>query len=159
MSDVISVKPSQDWPYLEGLIRMLWDQVADDNCGTVDTFKLKGFAMVQQAAMIKVLRNNASCGAFLFVAQEDGVAEIHTLLTPRCRGRLAIEAGKAVVKFAFENMNINKITSRCPNNNRASLYFAMRCGFSITGKQQDWVKNGQNLGSTHVELNRQNWKG
>ena len=69
--------------------------------------------------------------------------EVHTCLLPKYRGRIGLQAGRALIDCAFGRLNQQAITTKVPVFNRAALFFAMKCGFIIVGVDtQSFMRDG-----------------
>lgn len=75
---------------------------------------------------------------FTKIDEENRVAEIGYVLNPDYWGMgLATEAASAVVKFAFETMNMHRVEARFMFGNDASLAVMRKLGMKFEGYQRD----------------------
>jgi len=82
-------------------------------------------------------------GCFICYAQPAGVFEVHTFMLPSCRGASAVVAGRAAMKFVFQNPDVKKLVSMCPVCLPESHWFARRCGWRTIGvASKNWLKDG-----------------
>ena len=155
---LVAVEPSRNFIWLKRLVTTteLYPFIGDDASPPADGFETRGFEA--DALLLRVTLDGAPVGAFVFIPIAFGW-EVHTALTRHCRGARALEAGRQGIAFIFQHTEARRITSRCPEDNPASLWYALRCGFEITSRQADWVKAGRRYNSVYVELNRSKWKG
>ncbi len=154
----IAVGPSTDFLWLQRMIRASesYELTADDSCPPAAQLDTRGFEWAR-ALLLKVRRRGVAVGAFLLMPIPYGY-EVHTLLTRQCRGARALEAGRQGIAFTFQHTSAQRITSRCPETNPASLWFALRNGFEIVDRRADWVKHGRAYNSVYVELTRNKWR-
>lgn len=75
---------------------------------------------------------------FTKVDEENRVAEIGYVLNPTYWGRgIATEAAAAVIKFAFETLNMHRVEAKFMFGNDASLAVMKKLGMKFEGYQRD----------------------
>ena len=153
------VTPELDVPYLETLCRdpEIYARTADDQSPASERLDLSNLLRMPGVLCLKVWRTSRAVGAFLFLPAGPEVLEVHTVMTRDCRGRRAVEAGLAGLEYVFTRTGCWKITSRCPEDNPASLWYALRLGFNIEFHRADWPRAGKLLSSAHVALTKADW--
>lgn len=67
-------------------------------------------------------------GVFVLRPESDDVYEVHTILSPACRGKLAIEAARKMLADVFAS-GVRGISSQVFNDAPATRWFAHRLGF------------------------------
>lgn len=67
-------------------------------------------------------------GMFVLRPEPEGVYEVHTILSPACRGRLAIEAARKMLDDVFLS-GASGISSQVFNDAPAARWFAHKLGF------------------------------
>ena len=98
-------------------------------------------------------------GCFLCYAQGKGLFEVHTMLTDRCRGADAIQAGKMGTRFMLAMPDVEKLVSFCPANMPEAYLFARYCGWHKAGiAAKKWIKEGVEYAMRIVEANKQDLK-
>ncbi len=73
----------------------------------------------------------------------------------------AIEAARAVIGYAFENLRVERIDLQCRADNPASMRVAERCGFQLEGRQRrrHRKKDGSLVDRLWYGLLRAEWPG
>ena len=78
-----------------------------------------------------------TCG-FTRIDAENSVAEIGYVLNPTYWGEgLATEAAKRVIKFAFEELGVNRVEAKFMFGNEASLKVMFKAGMKFEGYQRE----------------------
>ncbi len=83
-----------------------------------------------------------TCG-FASLEPEHARAEIGYVISREYRGRgLASEAVRAMIRFGYERMNLNRIEARCIAENAASARVMQKAGMTYEGtlRQREFIK-------------------
>lgn len=82
-----------------------------------------------------------------FWKKEHRKAELGYWLLPRYwRQGIVTEAAACVIKYAFSNMNLHRITAEVEDDNKASIATLKKLGFQYEGTQKECeIKNGRFL--------------
>ena len=78
-----------------------------------------------------------TCG-FTRIDEENSILEIGYVINPRFWGMgIATEAAERIIKFAFEELNINRIEAKFMFGNEASLAVMKNNGMKFEGYQRE----------------------
>lgn len=80
-----------------------------------------------------VIDNDKAVGCWVLKHQDGGVMEVHTLLLPECRGKLALEAGKMAMRFVSKLNDVTGLVSYCPICHPEVYWFARMLGWKKGG--------------------------
>jgi hypothetical protein len=80
-----------------------------------------------------ILSNGVDAVAAFEEGNLKGIYQAHTMFAPSCRGRLAIEAGRAMLKWMFDH-GASGIWGATPMSNRAARWFNRQIGGSVVGQ-------------------------
>lgn len=79
-------------------------------------------------------------GGFLFLKQDDGRYELHTMFRRSGRGRALLDAAAFAARYLFTTTDCTEIVTRCPEPNRAADFMVRRCGFRpLFERQGAWA--------------------
>lgn len=122
---MIALELCDDLALLESIAHdpAIWSSVHDDRAPD-------GLTQVNRLYLL-VKHGDDIAGFFALDCLADDTVEVHTCLLPRYRGRIALDAGKALIDCAFSRLNQRKILTKVPVFNRSALVYAMKCGFII----------------------------
>lgn len=100
----IRIEPTEDLDYAVSVFSnpAILDGMADDSCKEIPIEGYYAAFKTIPGYFLKVVCNGAESGLFWLIRQGKGV-EAHTALMPNCRGRDAMWATKAAIKWVFEN--------------------------------------------------------
>jgi len=96
-------------------------------------------------------------GLFKLTPQFIKSVSIHTCLLPEAYGSKALEAGKGIINWVFDNFNHNHLTTFIPESNRLALRFALKCGMKPCGflnKAWQTYKEGKEEGVYMLQVER-----
>jgi RimJ/RimL family protein N-acetyltransferase len=97
-------------------------------------------------------------GFFMLKMQNGICAEVHTCLHPDAWGKIALQAGRALLRFVFD-CGIMKLVSSVPSNNSKALRFALSLGLKQEGvNRQSFLKDGVLLDQIMVGITREEYK-
>ena len=92
--------------------------------------------------LIPIVDDGGRIGFFYLVPQSNTYWEVHVAILPQYRGKVAIEAGKAVVKWFFENTPAKKLVANVPVDNQKAYALARRVGFNLEGmNRKSFLRN------------------
>lgn len=130
ISDMDLIKETMTKPYI-------WPHIHDDD-STIDTFEpsepVEGW--VQYLGVF----NPDYSGFFILVKKNCITYEIHTVLEKNCRGDLAIDAAKLVIKWIFENTPCTRLVTEIPTGNIPAERLAINAGMHLYGYNEDSFK-------------------
>jgi RimJ/RimL family protein N-acetyltransferase len=111
------------------------------------------------AAYWLMVEDDKPAGVFLLHPHNFATYEIHTCLLPRIWGAGAMEAGRLVLRWMFENTRCLKIITHVPQDNPAALRFARRNGLKDEGvNRASFLKNGVLLDQHMLGITRREWE-
>lgn len=99
---------------------------------------------------LAVLRGTERVGAFWFRLTEPATYEAHTMLLRSCRGRDAVEAGKAAIAWVFAHTDCTRIISHAFSDSPAVSWFCRKVGLT----QYDRTKHSATRGGREVDFIR-----
>ena len=154
----VTVQPTRDWNLVMQLIERFHERVLDDATESLPHPMLN--ELVRQLvtdpanAVLKVSVDSQPAGCFVFKRDKPDTYEIHTLLLPNCRGRLALAAGKKALQAVFGRPEIKWIVGFCPPTLPEVFWFGKRLGFRVAGMfAKPWVRDGQSHQMKLMQLN------
>lgn len=124
---MIALELCDDLALLESIAHdpAIWSSVHDDRAPD-------GLTQVNRLYLL-VKHGDDVAGFFALDCLADNTVEVHTCLLPQYRGRIALDAGKALYDCVFNRLNQRKILTKIPVFNRSALVYAMKFGFIIVG--------------------------
>jgi RimJ/RimL family protein N-acetyltransferase len=144
---------THDVSYLQKLAREYYELTSDDATPAKAFLDLRAIARDKRHWFLRVLVGGKPAGLFAFYLKRPDIYEGHVVLTPQARGLIGLAAGRMALQFMFEIARARQIICQCPETNRASLFYALRCGFKVLYRRHDWRKNGATYFSTWVTCN------
>ncbi len=112
MSPTITIEKTTDEAYIKSVFLnpTIYSEMKDDSCP--DNPEAVGAAFIRTIPgfFLKVIVGGVPAGAFWLIWKGETV-EAHTALLQNCRGRCAINATKAAIRWVFENTGAKAITS------------------------------------------------
>lgn len=137
------------------------DNVTDDNWMKFTPEVLAGyfrcFLADPKNHCLEVKLDGVTAGCWLMDCKSlsQGLFEIHTLLLPECRGRLALKAGRAAMQFTAHMDDVRTLESYCPATLPQTLFYARLCGWRDCGVcDRKWIKDGVEHAMTRVEITK-----
>lgn len=145
----LEITETRDWHLAWNISQepTIFDRITNDSWGLCDIGTRANHVRLtvekERNHTLLVTMREIIMGCFLLDEKEEGIYEVHTMLLPVCRGKLAIEAGKLAMAFAFKLSGVKKLVSYCPMNLPEIYLFARYCGFRKAGVAAiKWIKNG-----------------
>ena len=134
---MIALELCDDLALLESIAHdpAIWSSVHDDRAPN---------ALSQTNRLYLLVKHGSDVAGFFALDCLAGESvEVHTCLLPKYRGRIAFDAGKALIDCVFNRLNQRKILTQVPAFNRAALVYAMKCGFIIVGiNPESFMRDG-----------------
>lgn len=146
---MISVHTTSDFSLLRQLIAddRIRAALGDDDTGK--TPDLNDF-VPPGSKLYQVDDDERPVGVFVFRPRSDGVFEMHTIMSPACRGRKAIIAGQKAIASVKE-AGAKSLVSYAFSDSPASLWFAHQIGFESVGRSQyPHTRNGRSVEIVHL---------
>lgn len=78
-----------------------------------------------------VLLHYGDDAAMVFEWSAAGVYEMHTMFMPTCRGKKALEAGRAMVRYMFEDIDAFMLWGQTPTIYKAAIWFNRQLGGNL----------------------------
>lgn len=156
MKPVITIERTTDEPYIKSVFLdpTIYASMKDDSCpespmilAAVDIKAIPGF-------FLRVLVDSVPCGCFWLIWRGSSL-EGHTALLSRARGRIAVDATLAAIRWVFGNTDADKITSYAWSDSPAVAWFCRAVGMSPT-RTERWpnTRDGKPVGITYFEIGR-----
>lgn len=118
----------------------LYQHLSDDGCPDAEDFTVK---LVDSMYYMAACDGDRYLGLFLLHPHNYVCYEVHTCLLPEAWGGTAIECGKAVVRWVFDNTPCQRLITNVPKCNRLALRLARNAGMSEFGvNEKSFMKNG-----------------
>lgn len=136
MGKEIEVRQTRDAKLIDSLVKDkdVWPGLVDDSCPGPDEIDIA--SVVDKFIFLEVVSDGSASGVIIATKpNEDGVSEVHTILTATCRGRDAINAGKKAINWLFSNAECKRLESYCYSDSPHVYFFAKCCGFSCLRKR------------------------
>ena len=113
------------------------DDIADDSSMGVSISEIPS-----HVRFIGVYDNDMLCGLYMLVPQNCATVEVHTCLLPLLRGKKAIQAGRLIIEYMFDQYK--KIISWIPVDNKKAELYSKLLGFKVEGiSLESYLKNGK----------------
>ena len=113
------------------------DDIADDSSIGVSISEIPS-----HVRFMGVYDNDMLCGLYMLVPQNCVTVEVHTCLLPLLRGKKAIQAGRLIIEYMFDQYK--KIISWIPVDNKKAELYSKLLGFKIEGiSRESYLKNGK----------------
>ena len=113
------------------------DDIADDSSLGVSLAEIPSHVQ-----FMGVYDNDILCGLYMLVPQNCATVEVHTCLLPLLRGKKAIQAGRLIIEYMFDQYK--KIISWIPVDNKKAELYSKLLGFKIEGiSRESYLKNGK----------------
>ena len=138
------------------LIPEIWDELCEDGQESKDFIPY-----TKSDCWLKMCKGNNVVGVFMFEKNNETTLQVHTAILPKYRGKISREAGKAHLKWVYENVpSCNKIVASIPTIRRHVKLYANMLGYKDEGlNRASFMKNGLihdqwMLGITRDEIER-----
>ena len=96
------------------------------------------------------------CGGFLVVGTESGNPQVHTLLQPPARGRLAVALARQALAL-YRHLGGCKLLACCYSDNRAAQLFITACGFRrLQSLDEGETRRGSSVRAIYYESEETN---
>ena len=92
-----------------------------------------------------VLLSNGSDAASIFEWFGPGIYEGHTMFLPSCRGKEALQNGRAMVDFMFEELDAVMLWGQTPTHLPAARWFNRKLGFQLVGEKVHYMMGPSQL--------------
>jgi hypothetical protein len=139
---MIKVVPTFDAHLIDTMIRLpyIWSEITDDSCPK-DPGVLDIPFIVKECVNLAVIHENEhgfdTLGVYILVPKNPSTIEAHTLLTDRCRGAMAVEAGHRAMEWIWENTPYTEITSFTWSDRPHVAWYMNTLGFH-KNSEEDW---------------------
>ena len=110
--------------------KSIYPYISDDYC-PIEPIKDLGLDFLNNE-YIKVLMPNED-SVFVFTPLSMNMYIVHTNVLPKSRGKVAIRAGKEVVRWMFKNTQCTSIISFVPSWNKQTLIYGSLVGLKRIG--------------------------
>lgn len=118
----------------------LYQHLSDDGCPDAQDFTVQ---LADSLFYMVAHDGDKYLGLFLLHPHNFICYEVHTCLLPEAWGEMAIECGKAIVRWMFENTPCQRVITNVPKYNRLALRLARNVGMSEFGvNTKSFLKNG-----------------
>lgn len=165
MKPIITISETRDVETVWKIVHdpSVFDAICDDNWSSKPVGELKdivrGIVENQENHVPIVFKDEEAVGCFICYAMGNGVFEIHTCLSFKCRGAEAIEAGKMATQYVLSLPDVNQLYSFCPANLPESYLFARLVGWKRAGLHTaKWVKHGIGHMQRIVQITKSEWR-
>ncbi len=154
---MITVEQTTDEAYIKSVFLnpSIYAQMKDDSC-PADPVMLAGAKIMDiPGFFIKALVDGAPAGVWWLIWKGDKV-EAHTALLENCRGRTAIDATKAAIRWVFEHTEATAIRSYAWSDSPAVKWFCRAVGMA-TQETAPWpsTREGKAVDITYYEISKE----
>jgi hypothetical protein len=80
-----------------------------------------------------IVLSNGEDAVGVFEETAPGAYQTHTMFAPTCRGARAVETGRAMLRYMFDN-GADTIWGATPINNAKARWFNRKCGARMVGR-------------------------
>lgn len=129
--------------------REVWETIAEDG------FNAEDFAPdVHNECWLRV-----DCGELVGVYNIHGITgitcQIHPMILPQFRGKIALESGREALKWIVDNTNYYKVVCEIPQIYKNVIFFAAQCGMVREGiNRSSYLKHGKIHHMTRMGITR-----
>lgn len=153
---MITVEPTTDANFIKSVFYepAIFSEMTDDSFPTPEG--MREFDVLSLPAyFLRVLKDGVACGCFMLMRKDGGI-EAHTALLPTCRGRDAITATKAAMKWVWENTDAGFIRSYAWSDSPAVAWFCRAVGLR-PAERAPWpaTRHGRPVEIQWFNLNRE----
>lgn len=156
MTPVITVEPTTDELYIKSVFLnpTIYAEMKDDSCPAEPTVLSATDIKSIPGVFLRVLLGGNPVGVFWLI-WKGTVLEAHTALLPACRGRRAIDATRAAMRWVWEHTKASAVTSYAWSDSPAVDWFCRAVGMEET-ETKPWhaTRNGHSVDITHFNINR-----
>jgi hypothetical protein len=147
----------EDLDFVNSIIRHpdVYPWVSDDNSPPPEQNTLA--QMLLGCESVFVLSSNEFT-IFVFIPLNSIHFELHTLVLPEGRGKIAIASAKEAGKWIIENTPCQKMKTMVPVFNRAAKWMSRKLGFKYEGTEtKSFLKNGILYDQESFGITRKEW--
>jgi hypothetical protein len=154
---MISIEPTTDEAYIKSVFLhpSIYASMKDDSSPADPAALMDRDIMGIPGFFLRVLKDGVACGCFWLIRKTGGV-EAHTALLENCRGRDAITATKAAIRWVFDNTDAAFIRSYAWSDSPAVAWFCRAVGLKVA-ERAPWhsTRNGKPVEIQWFNLNRE----
>lgn len=152
----LRIEQTTDETYIKSVLfnPTIYASMCDDSCPKEPTVLFGVDIKAIPGFFLKVLINDIPCGLYWAIWRGDHV-EAHTALLETCRGRNAIKATKAAIRWVFDNTSAKSVDSYAWSDCPAVKWFCRAVGMTET-KTEKWpnTRNGASVNITYFSVER-----
>lgn len=157
---MITIEPTTDESYIKSVFLNpeIYASMKDDSSPSDPAALMDRDVMGVPGFFLRVLKDGVACGVFWLV-DKGGPVEAHTALLPSCRGRDAITATKAAIRWVFDNTKATAIRSYAWSDAPAVAWFCRAVGLHAE-RIEPWpsTRNGKTVQIQWFNLNREDFQ-
>jgi hypothetical protein len=150
---MITIDRSYDVDLIDYIIRnpSIYASMSDDSCPS-DPSRVTVESVIDTCLFLLVKIDAVVSGCFM-LEPNDKSYTAHTALLPNCRGRRAISAGRAMLKWVFGNTECREVTSYAFSDSPHVDWFARAVGLRVTGvADYPNTRNGKHVSVTNFSI-------
>lgn len=157
---MIEIVRTFDADYVQSVMThpKIYPHISDDGSQAVQEFNahalvenenilfLKAQYHIPVGSIFNAAGDTEPMGVFVVHPHNHITYEIHTCVLPSWWGPYALVAGRKVIQYVFQHTPCQKLITHVPEDNRAALAYAKRCGLVQEGiNRKSFLKNGKRL--------------
>lgn len=96
-------------------------------------------------------------GGFIFVCDDAGRYELHTMFLPSGRGAAVLAAVSEALRFMFTATDCGEVITKVPRANRAAAFMARRAGFRLMFRRDGAWSDGTAV--EYFSMTLDDWRG
>jgi len=134
----------------------IWPYVSDDGSPAPDDYRVPEDPNVWYVLVLDVGEAGAELlGCWTFHPHNLVCWEVHTCLLPVAWGDTGLEAGRAVIRWVWQNTPCRRIITNVAITNRLALHFARNAGLKEYGlNEKSWLKGGKLIDQVCLGISR-----
>lgn len=133
----VTVEATRDLIWLDSMLRTWgWEALHYDGCGERSAMTNAHFMGSPWNTFLMVRVDGVPAGYFRLEEKCGRCFEPHVILSPSCRGKLALEAVRLMAEFAANRLEAGELVAFCPDWCKHTLALASAAGFKILRRER-----------------------
>lgn len=155
----VTIAPCRDAAWLDAVVRHpeVREGITNDALPAAEQLHMADF-LRPGVVILQVLVGPRPVGFFALIPLNPAEYEVHTVMLPEARGRVAFQAARLGIQWTFQHTAARTLRSFCPGCQPQTLLFSRRAGFKVDAVEPAaWPKHGRRFDLTRVSLSFADW--